>query len=143
MESLIQSFDLQYNDIVNKDKNLFYFENYCLDTNEFKEWLKHNKLNYFEYEDLSESLKSVYLEYKAEYIENLFDRYTNLYNKNKNIIYLRRLYDMYLCEKSFIKILKQDNGKFQYIYNFFKTNRNMLNNIWYHNAPRNNNASAV
>lgn len=61
-------FELEYNSVVNKNKNLFYFNNYCTDYKEFKEWLNHNDISIEEFESLNDNIQDIYLLHKANHI---------------------------------------------------------------------------
>ena len=61
-------FELEYNTITNKNKNLFYFNNYCTDYKEFRDWLEYNEITIEEFKTLNEYVQDEYLKYKANHI---------------------------------------------------------------------------
>lgn len=124
------TFELEYERVAIKDRNLFYFENYCLDTKEFKEWLNYNKLYYCEYENLNEELKRIYLGFKSNHIQTVFKRIIQRYRNSRDNIYLERLYTFYMCEEPFIKILSEYNDYIEKIYNFYKNNNSIISYVW-------------
>lgn len=106
-------FELEYNAVVNKNKNLFYFKNYCLDHKEFRDWLKHNDISVDDFESLNEDLSKIYLRNKYrglmsfikknESILNDLDDFDD--NNIDSLITLREIYFHYYENRYYINLL--------------------------------------
>lgn len=70
-------FELEYESNVIKNRNLFYFNNYCNNYFEFEEWLKHNEICMIEFEDLNQELKEIYINKIENYIVETFKTFQN------------------------------------------------------------------
>ena len=99
-------FNLEYNEISNRNRNLFYFKNYCLDTREFKDWLNYNDISFIEYEDLNKELGTIYLKHKYKIISSKIKRYRQLLDSNAliSIEQLEEIYKHYYKNRYYINI---------------------------------------
>ena len=131
-------FILQYNSIVNKNKNLFYFNNYCNDMQEFMDWLSYNDVSISEFEELNEELKNVYLTRKGEYIMSGFRTIKaamlsllgtnddNLENHMENIIEFLSFYNK---NQYYIDILGNKSNRFKRVKEYFNNNKQVMLDI--------------
>ena len=129
-------FEIQYNNIVNKNKNLFYFENYCVDYKEFKDWLKynHNTVSIKEFENLDEQKRSIYLEIKRDYITSNFKiyriehhnigqkKYDDITKSQLRKYLLAEMYKFYLDNKYYVELTKDIDKFINKTYEFINEN---------------------
>ena len=125
-------FQLQYNAVVLNNKNFFYFENYCNDDQEFKEWLKynHNTISIADIDRLDEHkqdivysikekyLVDIFLKYREDVVNDIPSQYANDYAtcRKKRGYALKKMYEFFIDNEIYIDILRDRNI--------------FLNNIW-------------
>ena len=68
-------FVIEYDNVVVKNRNLFYFQNYCNNIEEFKEWVKYNDVPISKLEELDKEFRTIFLEEKKKRL--LYD-YSNI-----------------------------------------------------------------
>ena len=133
------TFEIQYDAVVNKNKNLFYFINYCQDIQEFKNWLEYNDITLYQYNQLNDEMKELYCQKK---IHNIIEVMVIYQNDIKNIkrlprdiqniqrkIILRDIYDYFLDNKYFINHLKDRSNDINKIFNYFNENISIFRRI--------------
>ena len=126
-------FNLEYNAIVLKNKNLFYFSNYCIDLNEFRDWLDINQITIEQYEGLNTDLKNVYLNKKNNELIKEFNNIrkimTDLVDNNdddtlferiNNILYF---FTFYKENEYYIDIISKKSKAIRRIKRYFETNK--------------------
>lgn len=59
-------FELKYNEITNRKRNIFYFQYYCNDIEEFKDWLTYNELTTKDFTLLNKDFQSFYIQHIYE-----------------------------------------------------------------------------
>lgn len=96
-------FSLEYNKIVNKNKNIFYFINYCQDTQEFKDWLQYNNISFTSYDKLDKEFKKICLEEKRKYIEDYFSKLGKIEIIDRYVV--EKYYCFYYNEHKFIELI--------------------------------------
>ena len=102
-------FKLEYNKIVNKNRNIFYFQYYCNDVEEFKDWIKYYNISFPAFEKLNDEFKLICLDEKKKYIEDYFMKLGKI-RIIDNII-VEKYYYFYYNEHKFIELINSDEMK--------------------------------
>ena len=77
-------FVIEYNNVVARNRNLFYFKNYCDDIEEFKEWVKYNDIPISKLEELDKELRIIFLEEKKKYLLYSYSNVQNMINAHND-----------------------------------------------------------
>ena len=72
---MFEDFSIDYESVVNKKRNIFYFKYYCNNIEEFKDWIQYNKITRNDFYELDKSFQNIYLLYITEYIIHEFNFY--------------------------------------------------------------------
>ena len=74
-------FEIDYNNVVVKDKSIFYFKYYCNDESEFEEWLKYNNImkvfKEFYYDRMNGKINDEEIEKWSEFMRELYYDWEN------------------------------------------------------------------
>ena len=132
-------FELQYNEIVLRNKNFFYFIHYCQESREFEIWLEDNEINFEQYNQLDEHFKEIYNNKKMNDIICVIKIYKNNMIKVKQYPYeqrheqrrniLKDMYKYFLDNEYFIHTMKDKSYEINEILNFFNTNISIFRRI--------------
>ena len=82
MLSSSEIFELEYDRIVNKNKNIFYFKYYCSDIQEFKDWIHHNIIHPNDFQELKEEYKETYVVFCINKLVKSFKKDLMKFNKD-------------------------------------------------------------
>lgn len=93
------AFEIEYDTVVNKNKNIFYFINYCINPQEFKDWLIHNDITQKDFYDLSSNFQTIYIRHTRNKIVSEFNFYksviSNIYDDNDILKIFMIFYGIY------------------------------------------------
>lgn len=133
------TFEIEYDAVVNKNKNFFYFIHYCQDIQEFKKWLEDNDITLYQYNQLNDEMKEIYCQKKMDDIIQVMIIYKNDLNNIKRLpreiqniqrkIILRDIYDYFLDNKYFINYLKDRCNEMNKIFNYFNEHISIFRRI--------------
>lgn len=102
-------FKIEYNTIVNKNKNIFYFQHYSQDIEEFNDWIEYHNINFEDYNKLCKEFKEICLEKKKTYIEHYFASLADIQHIDKSVV--ERYYYFYYREHKFMELMNDRNIK--------------------------------
>ena len=118
----MSDFILEYNSITNRNRNIFYFQHYANDINEFSDWIQYNNICVEDFQQLSETFKIVYLEKKRKDIIARFIKCNSTDNSNNK---LYKLYLFYHDEHIYMQMI--DDDEIREIFNYVNLMRDIYN----------------
>ena len=131
---MFEDFNINYNSVVNKNRNIFYFKYYCNEEEEFKDWIKYNKITRNDFYELDKSFQNIYLLYVAEYIINEFNFYRQFISSITDYNDLLKIVSVfcYLHEEFnyLFDMMENINDEIKLIIEKFKQNMNDIKNLY-------------
>ena len=130
----MEEFELKYNEITNRKRNVFYFQYYCYNPDEFRDWLIYNELSLKDFKLLNNEFQNIYIEhiykimlnflttsfYKCSVLEekqiqkcideiqilmNKFSYYTCFFDKTKKINIINKIKQFLLIYPGYIILI--------------------------------------